>query len=85
MQDDMDEFVRVQGTQFVVGCRTWYASGWNQWEAMEAGAGALELFGASLPNKTTGPQVQERWGHASGDAVLPLQLPVWGLVGCRPW
>ncbi|RMZ57555.1 hypothetical protein APUTEX25_001755 [Auxenochlorella protothecoides] len=53
----MDEFVRVRGTQFVVGCKTWYASGWNQWEAMEAGAGALELFGASLPNKTTGPQL----------------------------
>ena len=30
---------------------------WNQWEAVEAASGALELFGASLPPDTTGPQL----------------------------
>jgi hypothetical protein len=56
----MDYFVRVDGEgQFVVGpeCKRFYLSGWNMWEALEAAGGALRLFGASLPDNTTGPQV----------------------------
>lgn len=54
---DMDFFVKVSGTDFVVGpdCKKYFVSGWNQWEAMEAAAGALELYGAAMPPNTTGP------------------------------
>ncbi len=31
-----------------------------RWEIVEAGAGALELFGASLPANTTGPALVRR-------------------------
>ena len=34
-----------------------YISGWNQWEVVEAAAGALQLFGASLPGGACG------WGR----------------------
>ena len=44
----------------MVGCKKFYVSGWNQWEVVEAAAGALELFGASLPEGKTGPQVGHR-------------------------
>jgi mannan endo-1,4-beta-mannosidase len=52
----MDYFVEVQGTDFVVNCKKFMLSGWNQWETVEAAAGALALFGASLPENVTGPQ-----------------------------
>lgn len=90
----MDYFVQAQGGQFVVNCKRFLVSGWNQcaplpaplappaasaaapcqhvqaspacpellllqvhrrWEMVEAAAGGLELFGASLPPNTTGP------------------------------
>ncbi|KAL4519468.1 hypothetical protein Ndes2526A_g01925 [Nannochloris sp. 'desiccata'] len=55
--NDMNYFVRVHDGKFVVGpsCKPFYISGYNQWETMEAAAGALELYGASLPDNTTGP------------------------------
>ncbi len=53
--DDMDYYVAVSNGQFVVNCKTFYVSGWNQWETVEAAAGALQLYGASLPPNTTGP------------------------------
>jgi mannan endo-1,4-beta-mannosidase len=54
---DIDYFVRVEGPDFVVGpdCKRLYLSGWNMWESMEAAAGALHLFGASLPEGSSGP------------------------------
>lgn len=52
--------MRVQGNRFVVGCQTWYASGWNEWETMEAAAGALTLYGSSLPPNTTAPAVSRK-------------------------
>ena len=76
-------FVRVEGTKFIIrdgnNCaHPFYISGWNQWETMEAAAGALELHGASLPQGVTGPamvrqildkakqqglNVLRTWGH----------------------
>ncbi|KDD76401.1 hypothetical protein H632_c239p0, partial [Helicosporidium sp. ATCC 50920] len=56
-QAQPDEFVQVVKGKFVLGCSPFYVSGWNSWELMEAAAGALELFGASLPLKSTGPQL----------------------------
>lgn len=50
----MQHFVRAKDGRFVVNCRTHYALGWNHWELLEAAAGGLELFGASLPPNTTG-------------------------------
>ena len=57
VSEDMNYFVRAQNGRFVVGprCKPFYVSGWNQWEAMEAAAGVLELYGASLPSNMTGP------------------------------
>jgi mannan endo-1,4-beta-mannosidase len=57
--DLMNYFVRVQGGRFVVGpkCKLMYVSGWNQWETVEAAAGVLRLYGASLPPKTSGQQL----------------------------
>lgn len=59
-QEDMDHFVEVVDGQFVANCKVLYLSGWNQWEAVEAGAGALELFGASMPPNTTSPALMRR-------------------------
>lgn len=42
--DDMDYFVQAQGGRFVVNCKPFYASGFNQWAAVEAAAGGLELL-----------------------------------------
>lgn len=58
--DDMGSFVAISNGQFAVNCKTFYVSGWNQWETVEAAAGALELFGASLPPDTTGPALVRR-------------------------
>jgi mannan endo-1,4-beta-mannosidase len=60
--NEIDSFVRVMDGQFVVGpsCKRFLVTGWNQWEMVEAGAGALELFGASLPANTTGPALVRR-------------------------
>jgi hypothetical protein len=52
---DMDHFVRVEDSQFSVNCKRFAISGFNMWEMVEAAAGGLELFGASLPPNTTGP------------------------------
>ncbi len=52
---DIDYFVQVLDGQFSVNCKRFLVAGWNQWESNEAAAGALELFGASLPPNTTGP------------------------------
>ena len=74
--------MRVQGGKFVVGpdCKPFYISGWNSWEAMEAAAGALELFGASLPENTTGPalirNVMERAQHHGLNVVRIWAHPV---------
>lgn len=49
-------FVRVEGLDFVAGCNKFYVAGWNQWEVVEAAAGAPYLSGASIPVNMTGPQ-----------------------------
>jgi mannan endo-1,4-beta-mannosidase len=60
--DLMDYFVRVEGGRFVVGpeCSLMYISGWNQWETVEAAAGVLRLYGASLPPNITGQELIKR-------------------------
>lgn len=61
INEDMNYFVKVRDGRFVVGpdcaLRPLYLAGFNSWELMESGAGALSLYGASLPEKTTGPQL----------------------------
>lgn len=64
LQDVSEQFVRVEGTRFVLGCETFYVSGWNQWEAIESGAGALKLYGGSIPEHDTAPEVWECVGLA---------------------
>ena len=51
-------------------------SGWNAWESMEGAAGALELYGASLPPNTTGPAVRPA---AAADYVLELNRSIFSL------
>jgi hypothetical protein len=58
--NQLDHFVKVEGSSFVVDCRRFFVSGWNMWELVEAAAGGLELFGASLPPNTTGPALVRR-------------------------
>lgn len=43
--------------QFVNGCNYFKVAGWNQWEAVEAAAGAPFLYGASIPVGLTGPEL----------------------------
>lgn len=51
-------FVTIDNGEFVVGCERFLVAGWNQWEVVEAAAGAPSLSGASLPANQTGPQVR---------------------------
>jgi hypothetical protein len=48
-------FVEVKNGEFVLGCKLFPISGLNQWEAMEAAAGAPHLAGSQLPARLTGP------------------------------
>lgn len=50
-------FIQVQNGQFVNGCNYFKIAGWNQWEVVEAAAGAPSLSGASIPIGMTGPQL----------------------------
>ncbi|KAL4437982.1 hypothetical protein ABPG77_004203 [Micractinium sp. CCAP 211/92] len=52
-----DSFVTVQDGDFVLGCQRFPISGWNQWEVMEAAAGAPRLVGSVLPPGQTGPEM----------------------------
>lgn len=56
-QDNSEYFVEVRDGRFQVGCTPFYVSGWNQWEAVEAAAGAPKLSGASIPEGMTGPEL----------------------------
>jgi mannan endo-1,4-beta-mannosidase len=50
-------FVEVRDGQFVLGCDNFKIAGWNQWEVVEAAAGAPSLGGASIPEGMTGPEL----------------------------
>jgi mannan endo-1,4-beta-mannosidase len=50
-------FVEVRDGGFKAGCENFYIAGWNQWEAVEAAAGAPSLSGASIPPGMTGPEL----------------------------
>jgi hypothetical protein len=59
-------------------------SGWNAWESMEGAAGALELYGASLPPNTTGPAVRPAAAAdyartQAADYVLELNRSIFSL------
>lgn len=45
----------VSGTSFAVNCKRWFMTGFNLWETVEAAAGALKLYGSTLPSGTVGP------------------------------
>jgi hypothetical protein len=62
---DAEYFVRVDNGEFALGCQRFISTGWNQWEVVEAAAGAPALSGASLPTNQTGPEVRARWGNAA--------------------
>lgn len=51
-----DNFVEIVDGDFVLGCNSFPISGWNQWELMEAGAGAPLLVGSVLPPDQTSPE-----------------------------
>jgi mannan endo-1,4-beta-mannosidase len=52
-----DSFVELIDGEFVLGCNRFPISGFNQWEVMEAAAGAPRLVGSRLPDGVTGPQL----------------------------
>ena len=51
-------FVTIDNGEFVVGCQRFMLAGWNQWEVVEAAAGAPFLSGAAIPVNLTGPEVR---------------------------
>lgn len=57
LQDQSEYFVEIRDGQFVVGCENFKTAGWNQWEVVEAAAGAPSLSGASIPEGMTGPEL----------------------------
>lgn len=59
LSNDMNYFIQAKDGKFVYGpeCKRFYVSGWNSWELVESAAGALQLFGASLPDSITGPEL----------------------------
>ena len=66
-------FIQVRDGQFVNGCNYFKLAGWNQWEVVEAAAGAPFLSGASIPKGMTGPQLVRtllRRGAALGFNVM---------------
>ena len=52
-----DNYVEIIDGQFMLGCNRFPVSGMNQWEAMEAAAGAPRLVGSNLPPGVPGPQL----------------------------
>ncbi|KAL4425642.1 hypothetical protein ABPG75_009658 [Micractinium tetrahymenae] len=50
-----DSFATIQDGEFVLGCQRFPIAGWNQWEVMEAAAGAPRLVGSVLPPGQAGP------------------------------
>lgn len=50
-------FIEIRDGNFVNGCNNFKIAGWNQWEVVEAAAGAPSLSGASIPTGMTGPQL----------------------------
>lgn len=50
-------FIEIRDGSFVNGCSNFKIAGWNQWEVVEAAAGAPSLSGASIPPGMTGPQL----------------------------
>ncbi|CAD7701855.1 unnamed protein product [Ostreobium quekettii] len=52
-----ENFIRIVNGEFVDGCEQFLVAGWNQWEVIEAAAGAPELIGASLPPGESGPRM----------------------------
>ncbi|KAK9806092.1 hypothetical protein WJX72_001044 [[Myrmecia] bisecta] len=55
-------FVTISASgDFTLGCNRFFVSGWNQWELIEAGAGAPVLYGASLPTSLTGPALVRKF------------------------
>jgi len=55
--DAQEYFVEVRDGQFVAGCDNFKIAGWNQWEVVDAAAGAPTLSGASLPDGVSGPEL----------------------------
>ena len=50
-------FIEIRDGQFANGCNFFKLAGWNQWEVVEAAAGAPSISGASIPKGMTGPQL----------------------------
>ncbi|PRW59651.1 nitrilase 2 isoform A [Chlorella sorokiniana] len=66
-------FVRIEDGEFVTGCERFLLAGWNQWEVVEAAAGAPALSGASIPVNMTGPELVRdllQKGKANGFNVM---------------
>lgn len=81
LENETNEFVQIADGDFVVGCKKFFVSGWNQWEVVEAAAGALELFGATLPEEKTGPQVPHQ-AHEHSEKQLQPSQNVWSILQC---
>ncbi|GMH39935.1 hypothetical protein BSKO_07839 [Bryopsis sp. KO-2023] len=68
-------FIRIHNGEFVEGCKRFRISGWNQWEVLEAAAGAPNLIGSSYPPGKTGPKMirdMMEEGKAKGFNVMRI-------------
>ncbi|KAK9812428.1 hypothetical protein WJX73_010063 [Symbiochloris irregularis] len=73
-----DYFVQVgSGLDFEIGCDKFFPAIWNQWEVIEAGAGAPFLLGASLPPGVTGPELLRNQMARAAAAGLNT-MRIWG-------
>jgi hypothetical protein len=84
---DTEYFVRVDNGEFALGCQRFISTGWNQWEVVEAAAGAPALSGASLPTNQTGPEVRARGGRAAAPGsmgALFAEQQQLCMAGCLP-
>ncbi|KAK9841349.1 hypothetical protein WJX74_004374 [Apatococcus lobatus] len=76
-----DYFVSIdRDGDFANGCTKFFFSGWNQWEAVEMGAGAPVLHGPSLPPNMTSPQLlREIMDQAVSSGLTVMRAMAFGV------
>ncbi|KAK9813329.1 hypothetical protein WJX73_000535 [Symbiochloris irregularis] len=71
-----EHFITISDGHFVDGCERFYFTGWNQWEAVESGAGAPHLYGSVLPINVTAPQMLRQLMQSAASQGL-LVMRTW--------